>query len=150
MEVKTICSQDVRNPLETRDFSGEDIKIRKYIFDIARKCYKKRNAVELDTPMIELFSIVKNLYGDEFTKSVYSLSDTTQQKSLILRYDLTVPLARYAAMNGLKQLTRYQIGKVNRKDDPKISKGPYREFYQADFDIVGVEHLFMTSRFLIF
>lgn len=52
-----------------------------------------------------------------------------------LRYDLTVPLARYVAMNGLTSFKRYQIAKVHRRDNP--SKGRYREFYQCDFDIAG-------------
>lgn len=52
-----------------------------------------------------------------------------------LRYDLTVPFARYVAMNGLSSFKRYQISKVYRRDNP--SKGRYREFYQCDFDIAG-------------
>lgn len=52
-----------------------------------------------------------------------------------LRYDLTVPFARYVAMNGLTSFKRYQIAKVYRRDNP--SKGRYREFYQCDFDIAG-------------
>lgn len=52
-----------------------------------------------------------------------------------LRYDLTVPFARYVAMNGLTSFKRHQIAKVYRRDNP--SKGRYREFYQCDFDIAG-------------
>lgn len=52
-----------------------------------------------------------------------------------MRYDLTVPFARYVAMNGLTSFKRYQIAKVYRRDNP--SKGRYREFYQCDFDIAG-------------
>jgi histidyl-tRNA synthetase len=52
-----------------------------------------------------------------------------------LRYDLTVPFARFVAMNGLTSFKRYQIAKVYRRDNP--SKGRYREFYQCDFDIAG-------------
>ena len=52
-----------------------------------------------------------------------------------LRYDLTVPFARYVAMNGITSFKRYQIAKVYRRDNP--SKGRYREFYQCDFDIAG-------------
>lgn len=54
-----------------------------------------------------------------------------------LRYDLTVPFARYVAQNGLTSFRRYHIGKVYRRDNP--SKGRYREFYQCDFDIAGDE-----------
>jgi histidyl-tRNA synthetase len=56
-----------------------------------------------------------------------------------LRYDLTVPFARYVAMNNISALKRYQIAKVYRRDNP--SKGRYREFYQCDFDIAGVYEL---------
>lgn len=52
-----------------------------------------------------------------------------------LRYDLTVPFARYVAMNGLTSMKRYQIAKVYRRDNP--SKGRFREFYQCDLDIAG-------------
>ena len=52
-----------------------------------------------------------------------------------LRYDLTVPFARFVAMNGITSFKRYQIAKVYRRDNP--SKGRYREFYQCDFDIAG-------------
>lgn len=52
-----------------------------------------------------------------------------------LRYDLTVPFARYVAMNGITSFKRYQIAKVYRRDNP--SKGRFREFYQCDFDIAG-------------
>lgn len=52
-----------------------------------------------------------------------------------MRYDLTVPFARYVAMNGLTSFKRYQIAKVYRRDNP--SKGRYREFYQCDLDIAG-------------
>lgn len=52
-----------------------------------------------------------------------------------MRYDLTVPFARFMAMNGLTSFKRYQIAKVYRRDNP--SKGRYREFYQCDFDIAG-------------
>lgn len=52
-----------------------------------------------------------------------------------LRYDLTVPFARYVAMNGISSFKRYQMAKVYRRDNP--SKGRYREFYQCDFDIAG-------------
>lgn len=53
-----------------------------------------------------------------------------------LRYDLTVPFARYVAMNGITSIKRYQIAKVYRRDNP--SHGRYREFYQCDFDIAGL------------
>ena len=81
---------------------------------------------------------VDQMYGEEFNKSVYELeSESETSNKLIMRYDLTVPLARYVAMSGLQVLRRYQIGKVYRRDVPQITKGRYREFIQCDFDIVG-------------
>ena len=57
---------------------------------------------------------------------------------LSLRYDLTVPFARFLAMNSVGNIKRFHIAKVYRRDNPQISKGRYREFYQCDFDIAGV------------
>lgn len=54
------------------------------------------------------------------------------------RYDLTVPFARYVAQNAISNLKRYQIGKVYRRDQPQMTRGRLREFYQCDFDIAGV------------
>ena len=56
---------------------------------------------------------------------------------LALRYDLTVPFARYVALKNVVSMKRFQIGKVYRRDNPQISKGRFREFYQMDLDIAG-------------
>ena len=55
-----------------------------------------------------------------------------------LRYDLTVPFARWLAMNNVQQIKRYHLAKVYRRDQPAIARGRYREFHQCDFDIAGV------------
>jgi histidyl-tRNA synthetase len=125
-----------------RDLNSNDVRIRDEIFGIAKDCYIKRGAQQIDTPAIEKLDLVKNLYGEEFDKLVYNLKDSSDESDksdndLILRYDLTVPLARYVAMNGLKIFKRFQIGKVYRRDQPQISKGRYREFQQIDYDIIG-------------
>lgn len=54
-----------------------------------------------------------------------------------LRYDLTVPFARFVASNGISSISRYHIGKVHRRDQPQMSRGRFREFYQCDIDIAG-------------
>ena len=54
------------------------------------------------------------------------------------RYDLTVPFARYVALNGVSNIKRYHIAKVYRRDNPQMNRGRFREFYQCDFDIAGV------------
>ena len=56
---------------------------------------------------------------------------------LSLRYDLTVPFARYVALNAIDQIKRFHIAKVYRRDQPAMNKGRFREFYQCDFDIAG-------------
>ncbi len=56
---------------------------------------------------------------------------------LSLRYDLTVPFARYAAMHGVGNIKRYHIAKVYRRDQPQMNRGRFREFFQCDFDIAG-------------
>lgn len=58
-------------------------------------------------------------------------------EALSLRYDLTVPFARYCALNGLGAIKRYHIGRVYRRDQPQAARGRFREFFQCDFDIAG-------------
>lgn len=122
-------------PTGTIDLTEKDIFIRNYIFDKAKEVLKLRGATQIETPVVELFSTVESLYGEEFNKLVYNLSDDGQK--LILRYDLTVPLARFVGSNALLKFKRFQYGKVYRRDNPQIQKGRYREFYQFDYDIIG-------------
>jgi histidyl-tRNA synthetase len=126
--------EKIHVPVGTRDLVGQDLQIREYIIKIIKDCFQKTDAVEMQTPVIELETVVKNLYGEEFKKSVYKLNDS---ENLILRYDLTIPLARFIGQRGLRKFKRYQISQVYRRDNPEVSKGRYREFCQADFDIVG-------------
>jgi histidyl-tRNA synthetase len=130
--------QIIANVNGTRDFASIDVDIRQKIISILKSIFENADAIELDTPVIERRSIVDQMYGDEFNKLVYQLVNPTETSSkLMLRYDLTVPLARYCAINSTKVLRRYQIGKVYRRDKANITAGRYREFYQCDFDIVG-------------
>jgi histidyl-tRNA synthetase len=75
-------------------------------------------------------------YGED-SKLIYELKDQGGAEQLALRYDLTVPFARYVAQNKIASMKRYHIGKVYRRDNPKMLRGRYREFYQCDFDIAG-------------
>lgn len=120
-----------------KDFDNNDVYIREYIIYIIKKHFEKYGAVPLDTPIFEYKKLVEHLYGEEFNKLVYELDDHGGEK-LILRYDLTVPSARYVASNALKKFKRYFIGKVYRRDNPQ--KGRLREFWQADFDIYGEDY----------
>ncbi|XP_009704588.1 PREDICTED: histidine--tRNA ligase, cytoplasmic-like, partial [Cariama cristata] len=74
-------------------------------------------------------------YGED-AKLIYELQDQGGEL-LALRYDLTVPFARYLAMNKITNMKRYHIAKVYRRDNPATTRGRYREFYQCDFDIAG-------------
>lgn len=74
-------------------------------------------------------------YGED-SKLIYDLKDQGGE-ILSLRYDLTVPLARYLAMSKISSIKRYHIAKVYRRDNPAMTRGRYREFYQCDFDIAG-------------
>ncbi|KAA3675839.1 histidyl-tRNA synthetase [Paragonimus westermani] len=79
--------------------------------------------------------VLTGKYGED-SKLIYDLQDQGGEL-LSLRYDLTVPFARYVAMHKIKTIKRYQIGKVYRRDQPAMTRGRYREFYQCDFDIAG-------------
>jgi histidyl-tRNA synthetase len=123
------------------DLTPYKMIIRNDIFDIAKKWFKRYGSVQIETPVMELFSSVTQMYGEDFDKGVFLIENTDElnecDQKLFLRYDLTLPLARYVGMNGLRTLRRHQIGKVYRKDTAQVQKGRFREFYQCDFDIVG-------------
>lgn len=123
---------NVAIPKGMRDFGPLDMAVRKKVFDTIEDCFKRYSAVEIDTPVMELKETITGKYGSE-SKLIYELNDQGGQM-LALRYDLTVPLARYVAMNGLKEFKRYQIARVYRRDNPSV--GRFREFYQCDFDWV--------------
>lgn len=76
-------------------------------------------------------------YGED-SKLIYELKKQDEDEALALRYDLTVPFARYLSQNKIAAMKRYHIGKVYRRDNPKMTRGRYREFYQCDFDIAGL------------
>ena len=122
-------------PRGTRDLSYSDVLIRQYIFNILKKSYSSRDAIMIDTPIIEINNL-SDIYGEDLKKLYYSLNSDTKEP-LILRYDLTLPLMRYVANNQIRQIKRYQIGKVYRKDTSNIKNKKYIEFYQCDYDIVS-------------
>ncbi|KAI3721666.1 hypothetical protein L2E82_32683 [Cichorium intybus] len=119
----------------TRDFAKEQMAVRERAFTIIGNVFKRHGAMALDTPVFELRETLTGKYGED-SKLIYDLADQGGE-ICSLRYDLTVPFARYVAMNGLTSFRRYQMAKVYRRDNP--SKGRYREFYQCDFDIAGDE-----------
>ncbi|XP_062073165.1 histidine--tRNA ligase, cytoplasmic isoform X1 [Humulus lupulus] len=120
-------------PKGTRDFAKEQMAIRKKAFSIIEDVFERHGATALDTPVFELRETLMGKYGED-SKLIFDLADQGGELCS-LRYDLTVPFARFVAMNGITSFKRYQIAKVYRRDNP--SKGRYREFYQCDFDIAG-------------
>ncbi|XP_047980730.1 histidine--tRNA ligase, cytoplasmic-like [Salvia hispanica] len=120
-------------PKGTRDFAKEQMAVREKAFSIITEVFKRHGATALDTPVFEMRETLMGKYGED-SKLIYDLADQGGELCS-LRYDLTVPFARYVAMNGLTSFKRYQIAKVYRRDNP--SKGRYREFYQCDFDFAG-------------
>ncbi|KAI6354734.1 hypothetical protein MCOR25_008463 [Pyricularia grisea] len=130
-------SFQLKTPKGTRDWSRKDMILRDRIFNAITEVFKRHGGTNLDTPVFELKEILSGKYGED-SKLIYDLADQGGELCS-LRYDLTVPLARYLAMNtDIKQLKRYQIAKVYRRDQPAVAKGRMREFYQCDFDVAGI------------
>ncbi|KAF7702365.1 histidine--tRNA ligase-like isoform X2 [Silurus meridionalis] len=125
----------LKTPKGTRDYNPKQMAIREKVFSIIISCFKRHNAVTIDTPVFELKETLTGKYGED-SKLIYDLKDQGGEL-LSLRYDLTVPFARYLAMNKITNIKRYHIAKVYRRDNPAMTRGRYREFYQCDFDIAG-------------
>lgn len=125
--------------LKTNNLTGQgaDMVIRDKIFNTITSVFKRHGAVTIDTPVFERKEILSGKYGED-SKLIYDLADQGGE-ICSLRYDLTVPFARWLAMNReIQQIKRYHIAKVYRRDQPAMTKGRMREFYQCDFDIAGV------------
>ena len=154
-------------PQGTRDFSAEVVVKRNYIFNIIKTQFELFGFEPLETPAFENVETLMGKYGDEGDKLIFKILnnglDLDEKKAKAredfetvlqgknvkgiteraLKYDLTIPFARYVAMNHGKltfPLKRYQIQPVWRADRPQ--RGRYREFYQCDVDIVGSQSLF--------
>ncbi|RFU81453.1 histidyl-trna synthetase [Trichoderma arundinaceum] len=116
--------------------NGKDMVIRDKIFSTITEVFKRHGGVTIDTPVFELKEILSGKYGED-SKLIYDLADQGGELCS-LRYDLTVPFARFLAMNkDIQNIKRYHIAKVYRRDQPAMTKGRMREFYQCDFDIAG-------------
>jgi histidyl-tRNA synthetase len=146
----------------TRDFGPEIMVKRTFIFDQIKKVYQKYGFLPLETPALENLSVLMGKYGEEgdqllfkilnsgdFAKDLSPAALESGSKEILrkisekgLKYDLTVPFARYVVMNRHQlamPFKRFQIQPVWRADRPQ--KGRYREFYQCDADVVGTESL---------
>lgn len=150
-------------PKGTRDFTPEEVTARDYIFDTIRSVFRLYGYRPIETPAMENLSTLLGKYGEEGDKLLFRIlnsgdflsgltgkdfneSDYSSLSSKIcekgLRYDLTVPFARYVVQHR-NEITfpfrRYQIQPVWRADRPQ--KGRYREFYQCDVDVIGSDSL---------
>jgi histidyl-tRNA synthetase len=108
--------QAVKIPKGTRDWVGADIQVRDKIFKAAGDVFARHGAVQLDTPVFELKHILAGKYGED-SKLIYDLADQGGEMCA-LRYDLTVPFARWLGMTNTQSIKRYQIAKVYRRDQP--------------------------------
>ncbi len=151
-------------PKGTRDFSPEIIARRNYIFNTIQKVYQLYGYKPIETPAMENLSTLMGKYGEEGDRLIFkilnsgdflskadnstvesgdSLKLSTQICEKALRYDLTVPFARYVVQHQHEitfPFKRYQIQPVWRADRPQ--KGRYREFFQCDADVIGSDSLF--------
>ncbi|KAK9239032.1 hypothetical protein V1525DRAFT_425027 [Lipomyces kononenkoae] len=126
----------LKTPKGTKDWADKDMVLRNRIFDTITSVFKRHGGVTIDTPVFELREILAGKYGED-SKLIYDLQDQGGELCS-LRYDLTVPFARFLAMNPtIQQIKRYHLAKVYRRDQPAMTKGRMREFYQCDFDIAG-------------
>ncbi|XP_073996666.1 histidine--tRNA ligase isoform X2 [Rhodnius prolixus] len=126
----------LKTPKGTRDYGPPQMALRNAVLDKIVKVFRKHGAETIETPVFELKEVLTGKYGED-SKLIYDLADQGGE-ALSLRYDLTVPFARYLAMNKITNIKRYHIAKVYRRDNPSMTRGRYREFYQCDFDIAGL------------
>ncbi len=154
----------------TRDFGPAQMVKRNYIFDTIRSVFQRYGFLPIETPAIENLSVLMGKYGDEGDQLLFKilnsgnfaegLTETQLQegyKKLTLkvsekglRYDLTVPFARFVVMNRsdlVMPFKRYQIQPVWRADRPQ--RGRYREFYQCDADVVGTDSLLCEAEIIL-
>lgn len=162
-EPTKIMAQKPNIPKGTRDFSPEEMAKRNYIFDTIRSVYALYGFQQIETPAMETLQTLMGKYGEEGDKLLFKVLNSGDYFGKItdeellgrnhlklaarlcekgLRYDLTVPFARYVVMHRDElqlPFKRYQIQPVWRADRPQ--KGRYREFYQCDADVVGSDSL---------
>ena len=133
-------------PKGTRDFSQQEMARRNYIFSTIREVFALYGFAQIETPAMELMSTLMGKYGEEGDKLLFRIQNSGEKAGEApekgLRYDLTVPFARYVVQHRDTiqfPFKRYQIQPVWRADRPQ--KGRYREFYQCDVDVVGTDSL---------
>ncbi len=135
-----MAKKDLRTYRGMRDFLPGQMRRRDYVFSVLREVFEAHGFEKIETPAIELWEVLSGKYGEE-EKLIYRFKDR-KGREVGLRYDLTVPLARFVAQHRSELVfpfKRYQMERVWRADRPQ--KGRFREFYQCDVDIVGTSSL---------
>ena len=133
-------------PKGTRDFGPAEMAGRNYIFHVVRSVFQQYGYQCIETPSLENLSTLLGKYGEEGDKLLFRIQNSGEKAALApekgLRYDLTVPFARFVVQHQNEisfPFKRYQIQPVWRADRPQ--KGRYREFYQCDVDVIGSKSL---------
>ena len=133
-------------PKGTRDFGQLEMARRNYIFDTIKGVFQLYGFQQIETPAMENLSTLMGKYGEEGDKLLFRIQNSGEKAALApekgLRYDLTVPFARYVVQHREElsfPFKRFQIQPVWRADRPQ--KGRYREFYQCDVDVIGSDSL---------
>ena len=133
-------------PKGTRDFGQLEMARRNYIFDTIKSVFSLYGFQQIETPAMENLSTLMGKYGEEGDKLLFRIQNSGEKATLApekgLRYDLTVPFARYVVQHREEisfPFKRFQIQPVWRADRPQ--KGRYREFYQCDVDVIGSDSL---------
>ena len=149
-------------PKGTRDFGSTSSVKRGYIINVISSCFNKYGFDKIETPNLENLSVLQGKYGDEGDQLIFKILNSGDYLKKVdpadidkgsdhlcpliaekgLRYDLTVPFARFVVMNRndiVLPFKRYQVQPVWRADRPQ--QGRYREFYQCDADIIGTNSL---------
>ena len=140
---------ELRNVKGTTDYSPKEQYIRNYISDTLKSVFEKYGFKPLQTPLLCYYDLLALKYDEEndILKEVYKVSDQGN-RNLALRYDLTVPFAKYIAINQNTKLPfkRYEIGEVFRNGPVKLGRD--REFIQCDVDSVGIEGQLVEAEFI--
>jgi len=131
-----------------RDFPPEQARKKELILNTLTKVFSSYGFEPLETPALEKSEVLMGKYGEEADKLIYRFQDLGKRE-VGLRYDFTVPLARFVASNPTLPFPfkRYQIGQVWRADKPQA--GRFREFTQADADIVGSNSLLADAEIIL-
>ncbi|MEO0144635.1 MAG: histidine--tRNA ligase [candidate division WOR-3 bacterium] len=136
-------------PRGTRDFLPFEQIQREILIEKIKRIFQKWGFDPIETPTFEYYKTLSGKYGEEGEKLIYKFTDLGGRE-LGLKYDLTVPLARFFADHQneiVKPFKRYQIQPVFRAEKPQ--KGRYREFYQCDIDIVGSKNLISDATIIL-